>query len=133
MTLELQLDAMAGFAGRTVRQFMRQYKDIAGNPCTLEWLVRNEPEWAANQIRHRDLESARLDALERMGNIGIWRGSWAEHMGEKAGKPIVEINEMDDDGEEKLDHLATAETLREAIDIILSNTEVSNTGANTET
>ena len=32
----------------------RQYKDVAGNPVTLEWLVRNEPEWAANQIRHRD-------------------------------------------------------------------------------
>lgn len=99
----------------------RQYKDVAGNPCSLEWLVRNEPEWAANQIRHRDLESARLDALERMGNIGIWRGSWAEHVKERAGKPVVEINEMDDDGEEKMDHLATAETLREAIDIILSN------------
>lgn len=36
----------------------RQYKDVAGNPVTLDWLVRNEPEWAANQIRHRDkLES----------------------------------------------------------------------------
>lgn len=33
---------------------VRQYKDVSGNPCSLEWLVRNEPEWAANQIRHRD-------------------------------------------------------------------------------
>jgi hypothetical protein len=32
----------------------RQYKDVAGNPVTLDWLVKNEPEWAANQIRHRD-------------------------------------------------------------------------------
>lgn len=32
----------------------RQYKDALGNPCTLDWLVKNEPEWAANQIRHRD-------------------------------------------------------------------------------
>lgn len=32
----------------------RQYKDVAGNPVTLDWLTKNEPEWAANQIRHRD-------------------------------------------------------------------------------
>ena len=32
----------------------RQYKDVAGNPVTLDWLVKHEPEWAANQIRHRD-------------------------------------------------------------------------------
>lgn len=35
-------------------RLVRQYKDVSGNPCSLEWLVRNEPEWAANQIRHRD-------------------------------------------------------------------------------
>jgi LPS sulfotransferase NodH len=32
----------------------RQYQDASGKPCSLGWLVRNEPEWAANQIRHRD-------------------------------------------------------------------------------
>lgn len=32
----------------------RQYYDFDGNPCSLDKLVRNEPEWAANQIRHRD-------------------------------------------------------------------------------
>lgn len=32
----------------------RQYKDVSGTPCSLDWLVKNEPEWAANQIRHRD-------------------------------------------------------------------------------
>lgn len=31
-----------------------QYKDVSGKPVSLDWLVRNEPEWAANQIRHRD-------------------------------------------------------------------------------
>lgn len=36
----------------------RQYKDVSGNPVTVDWLVKNEPEWAANQIRHRD----KLDA-----------------------------------------------------------------------
>ena len=38
----------------------RQYKDVAGNPVTLDWLVKNEPEWAANQIRHRDTLEAEL-------------------------------------------------------------------------
>ena len=38
----------------------RQYKDVAGNPVTLDWLVKNEPEWAANQIRHRDKLEAEL-------------------------------------------------------------------------
>lgn len=39
----------------------RQYKDVAGNPVTLDWLTRNEPGWAANQIRHRDTLQADLD------------------------------------------------------------------------
>ncbi len=43
----------------------RQYKDVAGNPVTLDWLVRNEPEWAANQIRHRDALEADLHQERR--------------------------------------------------------------------
>ena len=43
----------------------RQYKDVAGNPVTLDWLVRNEPEWAANQIRHRDTLEAELRQEQR--------------------------------------------------------------------
>jgi|GEM_PF-4543041 len=42
----------------------RQYKDVSGNPCSLDWLVKNEPEWAANQIRHRDALQSRLTELE---------------------------------------------------------------------
>lgn len=38
----------------------RQYKDITGQPCSLDWLVKHEPEWAANQIRHRDKLSVEL-------------------------------------------------------------------------
>lgn len=38
----------------------RQYKDVSGNPCTLDWLVKNEPEWTINQIRHRDKLEAEL-------------------------------------------------------------------------
>lgn len=45
----------------------RQYKDVAGNPCSLEWLVRNEPEWAANQIRNRDiLEAENQELIKRL-------------------------------------------------------------------
>lgn len=43
----------------------RQYKDVDGNPVTLEWLVRNDPEWAANQIRHRDKIEAELHAANQ--------------------------------------------------------------------
>ena len=32
----------------------RQYHDVEGNPVTLNWLVRHEPDWAVNQIRSRD-------------------------------------------------------------------------------
>ena len=43
----------------------RQYKDVAGNPVTLDWLVKNEPEWAANQIRHRDKIESELHAANQ--------------------------------------------------------------------
>lgn len=42
----------------------RQYKDVSGNPCSLSWLVRNEPEWAVNQIRHRDRIECELNAAK---------------------------------------------------------------------
>ena len=48
----------------------RQYKDVAGNPCTLLWLVMNEPEWAENQIRHRDaLERELAEAKTRIARL----------------------------------------------------------------
>lgn len=40
----------------------RQYYDFSGKPCPLNLLVRNEPEWAANQILHRD----KLDEENRL-------------------------------------------------------------------
>lgn len=46
----------------------RQYKDAFGTPCTLRWLVKNEPEWAANQIRHRDKLEAELKELDGIIN-----------------------------------------------------------------
>jgi len=50
----------------------RQYKDVSGNPCSLSWLVRNEPEWAVNQIHHRDrLEIALEAAICRITTLQI--------------------------------------------------------------
>ena len=46
----------------------RQYKDVAGNPVTLDWLVKNEPEWAANQIRHRDKIEGELHAANQVAS-----------------------------------------------------------------
>lgn len=42
----------------------RKYYDVSGTPCSLNWLVRNEPEWAANQIRHRDSLAAEVERLQ---------------------------------------------------------------------
>ena len=68
-------------------------------------------------------DTDRLNAISKMGNIAIWHGSWAAHMGEKAGKSIVRITQMDDDGYELVgDDLAEGESLAEAIDDYLANT-----------
>lgn len=40
------------------------YQDQEGNPVTLDKLCRTEPEWAANQIRHRDKLQDELDAAK---------------------------------------------------------------------
>lgn len=56
----------------------RQYRDISGTPCDLLWLVKNEPEWAKNQILHRDklerelaAENARVKKLEEALEFGV--------------------------------------------------------------
>lgn len=50
----------------------RLYKDVSGNPCSLDWLVKHEPEWAENQIRHRDKLETELNqcvtALKAVAN-----------------------------------------------------------------
>jgi len=61
---------------------MRQYKDIYGNPIELNKLCRLEPDWAVNQIRHRDklekeyeiLKEAFLIAAKENGADGEWTG-----------------------------------------------------------
>lgn len=55
----------------------RQYKDVSGSPCSLSWLVRNEPEWAVNQIRHRDrLERELKDAKDEIATLRQNRDDW---------------------------------------------------------
>jgi len=68
----------------------RQYKDVAGNPVTLDWLVRNEPEWAANQIRHRDKLQADFDkqvsvTICQMQTIRELRGQYKRLHSQVAG------------------------------------------------
>ena len=49
----------------------------------LDWLVKNEPEWAANQIRHRDkleLDNAKL----RKALVGLVGADGAELDGMEA-------------------------------------------------
>jgi hypothetical protein len=63
----------------------RQYKDVSGNPCNLLWLVKNEPEWAENQIRHRDkLERELAAAKERIKSL------------EEAGKNLTKAEGEDE-------------------------------------
>jgi len=44
------------------------YRDQDGTPCTLEWLVRHEPEWAASRIRiersERELLTVEVERLK---------------------------------------------------------------------
>lgn len=41
----------------------RQYYDIGGYPCSLEHLVRSEPDWAASRIRESAKQEARVVKL----------------------------------------------------------------------
>jgi hypothetical protein len=61
-------------------------------------------------------DTDRIDALEKMGSIAIWHGSWASHVPVDGGKQIRAIYEVDADGSEICDEYAKGETIREAID-----------------
>lgn len=50
---------------------LRQYMDSEGKPIGLLRLVKMEPEWACNQIRHRDKLESERDALKQ--NRDEWR------------------------------------------------------------
>lgn len=50
---------------------MEKYYDINGKEVSLEYLVRNEPDWAANRIRY----------YRNMNIVGIWQTGEPEHNG----------------------------------------------------
>ncbi len=69
-------------------------------------------------------DTDRINALEKMGNLAIWHGSYSLAMGEKAGQPICAISDTDDDGYEVGERFAKAQTLRDAIDQYLANSSI---------
>jgi len=80
----------------------RQYKDVSGNPCSLWWLVKNEPEWAVNQIRHRDkLESERDESNEyarklslKVTDQGVEIQRFSQRISELKGKLELAQNDL---------------------------------------
>ena len=60
-------------------------------------------------------DTDRIEALEKMGNIAVWQGTWSAISG-REGDPIRSISGMDDDGLEVGDELVSSKSLREAID-----------------
>jgi chromosome segregation ATPase len=78
----------------------REYQDSEGKPIGLLRLVKMEPEWACNQIRHRDqLESerdalqARVSELESEAEANAWKynPAMAEAKMEQDAKRIDEL------------------------------------------
>ena len=91
-------DVMPGLLAPVVsRTELRQYKDASGNPTTLDWLVKNEPEWAANQIRHRDKLDAEnktlKDTLADIANMPEYDQDDAHRLRHKAKRAIEPANE----------------------------------------
>ena len=53
----------------------RKYQDGDGNDCTLEQMVRREPEWAASRIRAGEAAIAERDRLRAALREAIeWNG-----------------------------------------------------------
>lgn len=66
-------------------------------------------------------DAGRINALEEIGNIAIWHGSWAAHCPEKGGWQIRSISKMDENGEQVISETACGESIREAIDNYIYN------------
>jgi len=78
----------------------RQYQKEDGTLCTLDWLVRNKPEWAVNQIRHRDkLEIQLKDAREAIRALAISGDQVMEYSGFRNAGPrdaVMEWNKANE-------------------------------------
>jgi hypothetical protein len=99
-----------------------QYKDVSGNPVTLDWLVRNEPAWAANQIRHRDSLADQL--AQSKEHHEYYRNKTSEFMGVnqelsyKLAQAIKERDEARKISEERFALLQKWESFRDTINTL---------------
>jgi hypothetical protein len=87
-----------------------QYHDVDGKPTTLENLVRNEPEWAANVIRNLRNKITMMGwASELKDETWVSEILWAEAPGRR-----YHWSRADETGEwaEHLDKVATLISLR---------------------
>ena len=87
----------------------RTYKDSDGNPVRLAKLCKDEPEWAANQILHRDkLERELAEAREMLASARADAESWSQQSDMHATDALVYAKDLDE-------ARAEAARLREAI------------------
>jgi hypothetical protein len=77
----------------------RIYQDANGNPCPLLHLIKEEPEWAENQILHRDkLETelaavtSELDALKK--DYGAVKSAWRKACEERDNLKAITSNPL---------------------------------------
>jgi len=77
--------------------------------------LERELALASAKVAEGEADKERLDWLERSENIAIDHATWAPHM-PLAGQSIIHLMQMDDDCQEAGEEIATAPTLRAAID-----------------
>jgi len=75
----------------------RKYFSQGGIEVGLLWLIRNSPQWAENQIRHRDrLETELAAAKSEIIKINEWREKLQSRINEKEfqhGEQLAAANE----------------------------------------
>jgi hypothetical protein len=49
----------------------KQYFDGDGNPSTLYWMVRNEPDWARSRIIEGEKAIERIAALDKVAEAAV--------------------------------------------------------------
>ena len=74
-----------------------------------------------------EADKARLDWLEKQSTLAVWNGTFSDseynQKLHRAGAPICTLSTMDDDGSETLDEICGANTLRQAIDAALAQSQ----------
>ena len=70
---------------------MTDYRNNEGQPVTLGWLIRNEPDWARNQILHRDKLLEELAALHTGVLRAVFRDLAEQNLSED---PIASVKRL---------------------------------------